>query len=97
MEVKAQSLTTKARKMTQFCAKTLEAIQALLDGVDGCNAVSIKRADEHEPVGDVQDCDTGHVEAEWVDQHGPGMAGDDFFGTVTWKLGEHYLIAYYAT
>lgn len=80
-----------------FCGKTLDAIHDLIEGVDGCYGVEIKRASEHEPKGDIQECDTRHIETEWVDQSGPGMFGDEFHGTVTWKLGDHYLIAHFAT
>lgn len=81
----------------QFHDETLSAIKDLIDGVDGVYRIEIKRLTDHNPVGEEQACDTGHVETEWVDQHGPGMAGDEFNGTVTWKLGEYYLIAHYDT
>lgn len=83
--------------MPKFSNKTLSAIKDLIDGVDGAHGIRVKHVSEHEPKGEVQECDTGHVKTEWVDQHGPGISGDDFYGTVTWKLGDHYLIAYYAT
>ena len=82
--------------MPRFSNKTLSAIKDLTEGVDGCHGIRIFRADKHQPKGIVQDCDTGHVKTEWVDQNGPGISGDDFYGTVTWKLGDHYLVAYYA-
>lgn len=81
----------------KFCGKTLTAIKELIDGVDGVHGVELIRADEHEPKGALQECDTGHVGTEWVNQSGPGMFGDDFHGTVTWKLGDFYLIAHFAT
>jgi hypothetical protein len=82
--------------MARFSNKTLAAVQALITGVDGCYSVSIKSVAEHIPQGDVQDCDSGVVQKEWVDQRGPGQMGDEFHGTVTWKLGDFYLIASYA-
>lgn len=68
--------------MRQFSNKTLAAVRTLIAGVDGCHSV-------------VQDCDAGIVQKEWVDQRA-GPCGDDFYGTVTWKLGDFYLIAHYA-
>ena len=83
--------------MSRFSNKTLAAIQTLISSVDGCHTVSIKPASAHTPIGEIQDCDAGPVLKEWVDQKGPGMGGDEFYGTVTWRLGDFYLIAGYAT
>jgi hypothetical protein len=83
--------------MSRFSNKTLAAVQALIASVGGCHGVEIKPAAEHLPKGEMQDCDAGIVPKEWVDQRGPGMAGDEFYGTVTWKLGDFYLIASYAS
>ncbi|MBL4757406.1 MAG: hypothetical protein JKY32_07160 [Rhizobiales bacterium] len=81
--------------MSAFSNKTLAAISGLSEGVDGCYGIMVKHQSEHTPKGITQDCDTGHVKSEWVSQSA-GFSGDDFTGTVTWKLGEYYVIAMFA-
>lgn len=82
--------------MARFSNKTLSAVKDLLDGVDGLIGTELKPSDSHEPKGKAQECDTGHVKTEWVDQR-CGIAGDDWTGTVTWKIGGFYLIAHFAS
>lgn len=82
--------------MIDFSNETLGAVKSLLENVDGLLGVQIRAASCHIPVGVEQDCNSGLVTKEWVDQHGPGIGGDDYHGTVTWKLGDFYLIASYA-
>lgn len=83
--------------MPKFSNKTLGAINDLIATADGVHSVMLKPCSEHTPKGNVQDSDSEHVKTEWVDQYGPGFSGDDFYGTITWKLGDYYLIAQYAT
>jgi hypothetical protein len=82
--------------MPRFSKKTLQAVRDLIESVDGCHRVEIKPVSEYSPKGQWQDCQ-GVVSGEWVDQHGPEMTDDDYWGAVTWKLGEFYLIAHFAT
>lgn len=81
----------------QFCSETLKAIRRLYEGVDGAHGIEVKAVSEHDPKGKEQDCVLATGGVEWVDQHGPGMVGDEFWGTVTWRLGDHYLITHFAT
>ncbi|TWB15576.1 hypothetical protein [Nitrospirillum bahiense] len=37
---------------------------------------------------DRQDSSVAGASVEYVDQRGPGMAGDDFHGTVVWPIGD---------
>ena len=82
--------------MPKFSAKTLETIKTLYEGVDGAHRIEIKSAEEHTPKGTEQDIEIDGVTTEWVDQTGSGWP-DEYWGTVTWKLGGHYLIAHFAT
>jgi hypothetical protein len=70
---------------------TLSAIEGLLDRGDGFVAFQVLEAANATPKGKVQDCERGWVVREWVDQS-CGYSGDDFSGTVTWKLGQHLLV-----
>ena len=83
--------------MAEFCEKTMDAISDLAKSVDGVTDISLHRAEGFTPKGKEQDCDCGVVPTEWVNQSGPGFAGDDFTGTVTWRLGSHYLVAGFST
>lgn len=86
--------------MPDFCNKTLAAIAALLDEASEnvlLGSVRVRSAESHEPKGIEQDCDCGVVATEWVKQFGPGFAGDDFHGFITWKLGDFYVVAEYST
>ncbi|TNE66809.1 MAG: hypothetical protein EP336_09330 [Rhodobacteraceae bacterium] len=69
--------------MTKFCDDTIEVIRKLYEDVDGAHRIEIKSVFEHKPKGNLQESDLENVVVEWVDQHGPGMAGDNFWGTVT--------------
>ena len=83
--------------MTELDSKTLETIHGLISDVDGFYGANIYLANEHSPKGELQDCDFAGVSKEWVDQSGPGFSGDDFHGTITWKLGDYYLVAGFNT
>lgn len=77
---------------------TLMRLKKLYDCVDGAYKIDVFPVDEHTPAGKQQDCsDLADDGVEWVAQHGPGMAGDDFWGTVTWKLGAYYVVVHFAT
>lgn len=80
--------------------KTMAAISALTRSVDGAYAVRLVPHAGAQPQGDMQEYEGPEVDGiqhEWVDQSGPGMAGDDFSGTVTFVLGDYHLIVEYAT
>ena len=81
----------------KFCGFTMYAIETLAKSVDGVHGISLHPSEGFKPKGVEQDCDAGVVSKEWVKQSGPGMAGDDFHGTVTWCLGSYYLVAEFAT
>jgi hypothetical protein len=82
--------------MPRFSNDTLATIKALIDGVDGYYMLKMYAIHEHEPKGKLQDCDTKYVKTEWIYQEGPGMSGDDYYGTVTWLLGDFYVVAHFA-
>lgn len=82
--------------MARFSRKTLDAISKLVESVEGVCSIKICKAEGYAPRGIMQDCDAGVVPKEWVNQTtNGGFSGDEFAGTVTWKLGSHYLIASY--
>lgn len=84
--------------MAKFSGKTLDALMALVDSVDGVTSFRVYGADGFTPKGEVKDCDVGIVAKEWVDQTtGGGFSGDEFAGTVTWRLGRHYVVVQYHT
>lgn len=83
--------------MPELCPKTMDAISTLAQSVDGLIDIRLHSAEGFTPKGVEQDCDAGVVATEWVKQSGPGFAGDDFYGTVTWDLGSHFLVASFAT
>jgi len=83
--------------MTKFCADTMNAISTLAKSVDGAMDMALYPADGFQPKGKEQECDVGVVPKEWVDQYGPGFAGDDFHGTVSWDLGSHFLVVQFST
>lgn len=84
--------------MSRFSNKTMQAICDLVKSVDGVTDVTILPASEHAPKGIIQDCDAGIVTKEWVDQRSGAIpSGDDFYGTVTWRLGDFYVIAGFHT
>lgn len=80
--------------MGKFSNKTLSAIYELANHADS-HGLRIVRADRYKPKGEKQDCGIAGVKHEWVKQSGGGFTGDDFHGTVTWKIGDFYVIAYY--
>lgn len=86
--------------MTSWSNRTMEAISTLAGSVDGAHAMTLKRHNGAPPKGERQDYEGPEVKGirhEWVDQSGPGMAGDDYYGTVTFVLGDFHLIVEYAT
>ena len=44
-----------------------------------------------------QESDIPGVEVEYVDQRGPGIAGDDYHGTMAWPIGDKLFICEYAS
>lgn len=83
--------------MTGIDNNTLRIMHDLLTDIDGFIGANIYPASEYVPKGKIQECDLHGIDQEWVNQFGPGMYGDDFNGTVTWKLGDYYLVAGFNT
>lgn len=42
-----------------------------------------------------QECDIPGVKAEYVKQHGPGIAGDDYHGTIAYQIGSRLFVLQY--
>lgn len=97
--IRAWHYAKRMREVTEgLCAvPDLLRLNMMYDSVDGAHRLEVLPVQEHEPAGKQQDCSAADGGVEWVDQHGPGMAGDDFWGTVTWKLGSYYVVVHYAT
>ena len=86
--------------MTAFSTKALEAITTRAGSVDGAHSIMLKRHEGYIPKGKRQPYEgppVRGVKFEWVDQSGGGFSGDDFYGTVTFELGEFHLIVSYAS
>lgn len=70
---------------------TLAGIHGLLDPSYGFFGFRVEGPDAV-PKGHVQPRDAGIVSKEWVDQSG-GFSGDDFSGTVSWKMARRLVVA----
>lgn len=87
---------TDTRPVLQFEPKTLENLQRLFKSVDGAINVQFFHG-AYVPEGTLQEPDFQGVDLMWVSQHGPGMAGDDFEGLVTYKVGDWYIVIEFMT
>ena len=90
---------TSLSSLTQHAPKTwheptLERIHALLNEAEAFD-FALKPVHAHTPRGEVQETGRSAPAQEWVNQGGGGLSGDDFHGTITWRLNGQYLIAHY--
>ena len=86
--------------MSRWSNNTMAAIATLVGSVDGGHSVFLKRHDGVRPQGEQQDYEGPEVPGvrhEWVAQSGPGIAGDDYYGTVSFVLGDYHLIVEFHT
>lgn len=86
--------TPSIEKPRTWAPKTFERIYTLLRDAE-CYTFDIMETANHTPAGNAQESGRDAPKIEWVDQGGGGFSGDDFHGTITWKLGDYYLIGHY--
>jgi len=71
----------------------VQAMSLMPEHVEGMVDLNIHEDKRFHPIGKTQDCDLEWIGKEWIDQRSAGMDGDSFYGTVTWKVGNLYLVA----